>query len=94
MSNGWKPSGPWMGTFRRALADAFDEPSLELLTIDYFTRSFTAISPAGIAKTHEFRVQELINTAKNEGWLLDSLPPRGSVGRGTPRLRPSPRIAG
>ena len=71
MANGWNPSGAWMAAFRKALADAFDEPSMELLTTDYFTRSFAKISPAGFGKTFEFRVQELINNARMEDWLLD-----------------------
>ncbi len=71
MPNGWKPSGAWNAAFRKALADAFDEPSIDLLTTDYFGRSFASISTPGIGKTFEFRLQEVINQARMEDWLLD-----------------------
>jgi hypothetical protein len=60
-----------MAAFRGALADAFDEQSLELLTTDYFARSFVKIAAPGTGRTFEFRVQELINNARMEDWLLD-----------------------
>lgn len=67
----WTPTGAWKEKFRKALSDAFDEPAISLLTSDYFGKGFAAISPAGIGKTHEFRLQELIDTAKVEDWLID-----------------------
>lgn len=71
MANGWTPSGAWMAAFRKAVANAFDEASLELLTTDYFTLSFAKISAPGFGKTFEFRVQELINNARMDDWLVD-----------------------
>jgi hypothetical protein len=58
---------------RQALALAFNEPTLILLTEDYFgpARSFSAVSPAGVGKNFEFRIHELIEQARQEGWLLD-----------------------
>ena len=37
MPDEWRPTGWWMLRFRKALFEAFDEPSMELLIIDYFT---------------------------------------------------------
>jgi len=54
-----------MAAFRRALADAFDEQSLELLTTDYFARSFVKIAAPGTGRTFECGVQELINNARS-----------------------------
>jgi Trypsin-like peptidase domain/Effector-associated domain 1 len=69
----WQPTGQWMHRFRDALDSGFDEPSLELLTTDYFSarRAFSKLSPQGFGKTFEFRLYELINQAQMNGWLLD-----------------------
>src|ERR1700722_4362640 len=68
----WQPTGQWMPRFRDALDSGFDEPSLELLTTDYFSvrRAFSKVSPQGFGKTFEFRLYELINKARMNGWLL------------------------
>lgn len=73
MPDDWRPSGQWMKQFREALEDTFDEPSMELLTSDYFPvrDTFSRISPAGFGKTFEFRLHELINQARMGGWLPD-----------------------
>src|SRR5207244_4256574 len=57
--------------FREALDDAFDEASIDLLTSDYFGLSFAKISPAGFGKTFAYRMQEVVNQAKLDDWLLD-----------------------
>ena len=69
----WQPSGQWIKQFREALDDAFDEPSRELLTSDYFgpSSTFSKISPPGFGKTHQTRLQELIQKARMNDWLLD-----------------------
>lgn len=68
----WQPSGAWNQTFRKALEGAFDDPSFALLITDYFApQTFAKLSPPGPEKTHEFRLQEVINQAKMEGWLID-----------------------
>ena len=73
MPDDWRPSGPWMKQFREALDDTFDEPSMELLTSDYFPArdTFSKISPPGFGKTFQFRLHELINQARIGGWLPD-----------------------
>ena len=80
MPDNWQPSGPWKQRFRKALDEAFDEPSMEMLTTDYFSPShaFSKISPAGIGKTFEFRLFELIKQAQMEDWLPE--PGRGGQG--------------
>lgn len=52
---------------------AFDEPSLELLTSDYFGPSltFSKVSPPGFGKTHQTRLQEFIHQARMNDWLFD-----------------------
>ena len=73
MPDDWRPSGQWMKRFREALDDAFDEPSMELLTSDYFPArdAFSKISPPGFGKTFQFRLHELITQARMGGWLPD-----------------------
>lgn len=63
----------WAQRFRKALNEAFDEPSMEMLTTDYFSpsRAFSRVSPPGFGKTHEYRLFELINQAKTNDWLPD-----------------------
>ena len=58
---------------REVLDGAFDEPSLTLLTIDYFgpARSFGKLSPPGFGKSFEFRIHELLEQARMNDWLLD-----------------------
>ncbi|UHD16360.1 trypsin-like peptidase domain-containing protein [Thiocapsa bogorovii] len=67
----WTPSGPWNSRFRTALDGAFDEGSFTLLLKDYFGEDFAKISPAGFGKTFAFRVQEVLDNARMEDWLLD-----------------------
>ena len=67
----WTPTSTWNMKFRRALLAAFDEQAISLLTTDYFGLGFAAIAPAGFGKSHEFRLQELIDTAKLDDWLID-----------------------
>jgi hypothetical protein len=69
----WEPSPAFKQRFRDALLDVFDEPSLTLLTSDFFghARSFPNLSPAGFGKTLEFRLYELIEQARMGGWLQD-----------------------
>jgi hypothetical protein len=73
MAEHWQPSGQWMRHFREALDDAFDEPSMELLTTDYFSPrfAFSRVAPPGFGKTYQFRLQELINQARMNDWLVD-----------------------
>lgn len=73
MSNTWQPSGAWKMKFRKALEKAFGEPSMLLLTADYFppAYNFANISPPGFGKTFEFRLYELIEAARMDDWLLD-----------------------
>lgn len=73
MSGYWEPTGAWKAKFREALDGAFDEPSLQLLTADYFPPkdSFLKIAAPGFGKTFEFRLHELIEYARMNGWLLD-----------------------
>jgi hypothetical protein len=72
MPDDW-PSGQWMRRFREALDDAFDDASLELLTSDYFPARnvFSKVSPAGLGKTFQTRLHELIIQARMGGWLPD-----------------------
>ena len=37
MPDDWQPTGAWMRGFRQSLIEAFDEPSIQLLTVDHFT---------------------------------------------------------
>jgi len=62
-----------MQKFREALDAAFDEPSMEMLTTDYFSPSlaFSKVSPPGPSRTYEYRLHELINQARMNDWLLD-----------------------
>jgi hypothetical protein len=48
MTDPWQPSGPWMMRFRQALAQAFNEQAMELLTVDHFAPNtfFSIASPA------------------------------------------------
>ncbi|WP_433795957.1 trypsin-like peptidase domain-containing protein [Actinoplanes sp. CA-252034] len=71
MTDPWQPSGPWMMRFRQALAQAFNDQTMELLTFDHFapTTFSTIASPA--AGPFEYRLQLLINQARMEDWLLD-----------------------
>jgi Trypsin-like peptidase domain/Effector-associated domain 1 len=75
MPNAWEPTPAWNRTFRQALAASFDEPSLNLLTADYFSpaRRFVNLAPAGPGRTLEVRIQELLDQARMEDWLLDLL---------------------
>jgi len=56
---------------REALDDAFDEASFDLLLQDYFGFQFGKLSPPGFNKTSAFRIQEVINRARQEDWVLD-----------------------
>lgn len=68
----WQPTGPQKAKLRRALGQAFDELSISLLVGDYFSpESFVGIAPAGVGKTHEYRLNELIEYARMNDWLLD-----------------------
>lgn len=67
----WTPTGAWMRRFRTALDAAFDEGSIALLVSDYFGRSFAKISAPGFGKTFELRLQEVIDEARMDDWLLD-----------------------
>jgi V8-like Glu-specific endopeptidase len=73
MATSWQSSGVWKRKFREALDNAFDEPSMELLTTDYFQPQdrFSKISPPGFGKTFQFRLQELIEVARMNDWLPD-----------------------
>lgn len=73
MPDDWRPSGPWIKQFREALDDAFDEPSMELLTSDYFPArdAFSKVAPPGFGKSFQYRLHELINQARMGGWLPD-----------------------
>jgi hypothetical protein len=73
MPEQWEPSGAWLMKFRQSVAAAFDDPSLILLTNDFFgpARSFYNLSPPGFGKTIEFRIYELIENARQNDWLLD-----------------------
>jgi len=58
--------------FRKALDGAFDEGSIELLTVDYFSpAAFSKISPSGFNKTFEYRLYEFIEHARRDDWLPD-----------------------
>jgi hypothetical protein len=71
MTGHWQPNGPWMARFRNALAEAFNDQAMELLTVDHFTpNTFYNIAPPG-AGPYQFRLQQLINQARMEDWLLD-----------------------
>jgi pimeloyl-ACP methyl ester carboxylesterase len=71
--NSWQPTGQWIQQFREALDGGFDEASMELLTTDLFSpeRAFSKISPPGFGKTYQVRLQELINQARMNDWLID-----------------------
>lgn len=69
MNDYWTPSRN--ERFRKALSNAFDEASFDLLLADYFGRGFAAIAPVGLATPHESRLQQVIRTAKMEDWLFD-----------------------
>ncbi len=73
MTTPWKPTGRWKEKFRKALDDAFDEASIELLTGDFFPPPdrFSKIAAPGINKTFQFRLFELIEVARMNDWLLD-----------------------
>ena len=73
MSGYWTPSGQWMRRFRQTLALAFDEASLGLLTVDYFGpgRTFANLASPGPGRTFEVRIQELLDQARMDDWLLD-----------------------
>jgi hypothetical protein len=71
MTDYWQPSGPWMMRFRTALAQAFDDQAMQLLTVDHFApNTFHTIAPPG-AGAYQFRLQQLIDQARMEDWLLD-----------------------
>lgn len=88
MPGHWQPSGAWMMKFREALLAAFDDPSLTLLTTDYFgpARSFYNLSPPGYGKTHELRLHELIQQARMNDWLLDLVAAAHQRRPGNPEL--------
>lgn len=72
MAERWRPSGAWTRRFRLALDEAFDEASMELLTVDHFTPStFSKISSPGLGKSFTSRLQDLINEAQMNDWLPD-----------------------
>src|SRR4051812_12467838 len=47
MAKSWQPSGAWEARFREALDNVYSDPSLELLTVDYFSpkNAFSKIAP-------------------------------------------------
>ena len=74
MPESWEPSGAWLQRLREGLNKHFDEIELDLLISDYFAPlSFAGLSPAGVHKTHEYRIHEVIGRARTQGWLLDLL---------------------
>jgi hypothetical protein len=68
-----QPGGAWKKKFRGALNVAFNDGSLELLTTDYFSsgQAFSKLAPPSLGQTFEVRVQQLIEQARMEDWLLD-----------------------
>lgn len=70
MTTPWTPSNNWMTRFRAALVAAFDDPSLEILTFDYFgpQKTFSKVTPSG---NFDYRVYKLIDEARMDDWLLD-----------------------
>ena len=71
MSTHWTPTSNWMTRFKTALMASFDDPSLEMLTFDYFGPQNTfhnLVAPNGF---FEFRVYQLIQQARMNDWLLD-----------------------
>lgn len=84
----WQPSGPWMMKLRQALDGAFDDPSLTLLTTDYFgpARSFAKLSQPGFGKPFEFRIHELLEQARMNDWLLDLIAAAHQRRPGNPEL--------
>jgi Trypsin-like peptidase domain/Effector-associated domain 1 len=71
MANGSAFTQHWMTAFRNALDEAFDEGSVTLLVADYFGKNFAKISSPGLGKRFDNRLQELIDAARMEDWLLD-----------------------
>lgn len=72
MPGDWQPTRLTITRFRRALYEAFDEPSIGLLTTDYFAPdTFNKLAPPGPGMTFEFRLQELIDQAKMNDWFAD-----------------------
>lgn len=67
----WTPSGPWKMRFRKALDDAFDEGSFTLLLDDYFALAFAKVSAPGFGKEFPNRLNEVMEKARMEDWLLD-----------------------
>jgi len=67
----WTPSGPWTMRFRKALDDAFDEGSFTLLLADYFDLAFAKVSAPGFGKEFANRLNEVMEKARMEDWLLD-----------------------
>lgn len=71
MSPPWTPTSNWMSRFRTALLASFDDPSLNMLTFDYFGPQNTFHNLAGSMGGYEYRVFELIQQARMNDWLLD-----------------------
>lgn len=72
MAESWKPSGAWNAAFRKALIEAFNTASFDLLIADYFLpETFDNLSPPGFNKPFANRLQEVINQARMDEWLLD-----------------------
>jgi hypothetical protein len=73
MSTSWQQSSTWNSKFRRALDNAFVEADIELLTADYFAPEyrFSKVATPAWGKNFQGRLQELIDAARMNDWLLD-----------------------
>ncbi len=73
MSSNLNQSANLRAKFRRALLEEFTDPLLELLTVDYFPLqySFSRVAPPAPGINFEYRLHQLIDAARMDGWLLD-----------------------
>jgi hypothetical protein len=67
----WTPPTGWNQKFRKALEASFDEGTFTLLLKDSFNLHFANLSPAGFGKRFDNRLQEVIDAARMEDWLVD-----------------------
>lgn len=70
MAQEW-PRGAWQ-RLREAVSAAFDSPSLNLLTADYFgpANTFNKLAPPELG-TFDYRVHRLLDEARMDDWLFD-----------------------
>src|SRR5689334_8276374 len=73
MSAPFDPGPGYLQRVREALVNVYDDPSLTVLTVDYFGpgRSFQNVAPPSFGVTFQQRIFTLLNQARMEGWVLE-----------------------